>query len=304
MKSFILKLFVFFLLLFCIDCVSGVIFRYLVENPKGGDTARNNYIVNEAREEILIFGSSRAMRHYNPLIIQDSLGASCYNCAQDGCGIILSYGRYQVIKRRYQPRLVIYDIFPSFDYVEGLDNHRYITWLKAYYNQKGVPEVIWSVDKTEKYKMYSKMYQYNSKWIQLLGDYIHPMQPKDIQGYRYLTGVMKKTKQLTSSKPKTSAIKIDPLKWGYLQKMIDEVGMDRIILTISPIWSGMSLEQYSPIEELCKEKGISFLNFANHPKYLYNNSYFKDQGHLNKSGSEEYTRDLVEELKKKGFFAK
>ena len=41
MKSFIKKVFVFFVLLIIIDFLSGILLRALVKNAKGGDTARN-----------------------------------------------------------------------------------------------------------------------------------------------------------------------------------------------------------------------------------------------------------------------
>ena len=43
-----------------------------------------------------------------------------------------------------------------------------------------------------------------------------------------------------------------------------------------------------------------FLDFSNVPKYVHNNVYFKDGSHLNARGADEFTCDLVVELKKRG----
>ena len=162
MQKFIVKSFVFFTIIVVIDVLSGLFFGYLVENSKGGDTWRINFICNSVNDDILVFGSSRALHHYNPVILSDSLNLSCYNCGQGGNGAILNEARYQLILQRYKPKVLIYDVFPEFDLLGGEDNHKYLRYLKAYYERKGIPEVFESIDGLEKYKMLSQMYRYNS----------------------------------------------------------------------------------------------------------------------------------------------
>lgn len=190
MKKFLSGTVLFLLIAVILDIACGQMCSYLVNHAKGGDNGRNNYICNKVEEDILVFGSSRAIHHYNPVILADSLGMSCYNCGQDGNGIILNYGRMQLIWQRYRPKIVIYDVIPGFDLLSGEDNHKYLGWLKAYYDMPGIPEIFQSVDATEKYKMLSRMYRYNSKFLQIIADYIHPMQSDGIKGFRPLEGEM------------------------------------------------------------------------------------------------------------------
>ena len=93
MKKYLIKIGLFFLLVAIVDVAVGKTFSYLLDHVKGGDNGRNNYICDSLRTDILVFGSSRAIHHYNPLILTDSLGLSCYNCGQDGNGSILNYAR-------------------------------------------------------------------------------------------------------------------------------------------------------------------------------------------------------------------
>ena len=72
---------------------------YVVKNIEVGGRGRDNYICDKSVDDILIFGSSRAVHHYNSSMIEDSLGMSCYNCGDDGNGIILSYGRLSMISQ-------------------------------------------------------------------------------------------------------------------------------------------------------------------------------------------------------------
>ena len=39
--------------------------------------------------------------------------------------------------------------------------------------------------------------------------------------------------------------------------------------------------------------------FSNNPKYVHNNAYFADDGHLNARGADEFTKDLIKELRGK-----
>ena len=82
MKKFLFRIVLFFALILVVDVVVGKVFAYMVDNAKGGDNGRNNYICNTVNADVLVFGSSRAFHHYNPIIIEDYLGKSCYNCGQ------------------------------------------------------------------------------------------------------------------------------------------------------------------------------------------------------------------------------
>jgi hypothetical protein len=297
MQKFLLKTTLFFVLIAIIDVFSGKIFAYLIEHAKGGDNWRNNYICNSVNDDILIFGSSRAMHHYNPIIISDSLKLSCYNCGQDGNGVILNEARYQLILQRYKPKLLVYDVHPGFDLLVQGDNHKYFKWLKAYYDRTGIPEVFESVDSTEKYKMLSRMYRYNSNCTQIVSDYIHPIAEKGINGY------IPKNIEFDTMKVRKGAIEhqipvFDSLKISYIEKMVEESTGTKIVFVVSPYWNGTDTIPFQPIRDICKEKNIPFLDFSNNPKYVHNNTFFYDGSHLNARGADEYTKDFIIELKK------
>ena len=297
MKKFILKIFIFIVCLFFVDFIVGMIFPSLVEKAKGGDNWRNNYICNKAEDSILIFGSSRAVHHYNPRIISDSSGITCYNCGQDGNGIIFSYGLYTMISQRYTPKIIIYDIMPAFDILSGDDNHKYLKWLKAYYERDGIPEIFESIDRTERIKMISNMYRYNSSFVQIVSDCIRPLQSSGENGYKPLYGEMNRMK---ISREKSEPIKYDSLKLVYLEKFINMCDNVKLIFVISPTWNGMDEAMYLPIKRICRNRDILFVDFSNNPKYIHNYKYFKDGGHLNSIGADEFTRDLMSVLRERG----
>ena len=296
MKRFLLKLGLFFSLILIADIALGGALGYLANHAKGGFTQRDAYICNRLETDFLLMGSSRCVRHYNPQIITDSLGLSCYNTGQMGNGIILNYGRLRMMDERQKPKVVVYDINPEFDLLVGEDNHRYLQWLKQHYDREGIDEIFESVDKTEKYKMCSQMYRYNSRIIELLTDFLHPISNARSNGFSPLKGEIDKTKIRAISREKKIP-KVDSVKLEYINKLIDELEGSKLYFVVSPRWYGMDSIQFKPVMEVCKDRGIPFIDFSNDPKYVHHDEYFKNGNHMNARGADEFTRDLITNLK-------
>lgn len=297
MKRFVLQIVVLFAIVALVDVSAGLVFSFVERKAKGGFTYRDQYICNSLETDILISGSSRCVRHYNPQIFRDSLGVSCYNSGQMGNGIILNYGRILMINERRKPKVIIYDLHPSFDLLIGDDNHRYLTWLKSHYNRNGIADIFDSIDKTEKYKMQSKMYRYNSRWIEICLDYLHPIHNLREDGFSPLKGEMNRLKVRAKDKEILEGYNYDALKLQYINKMIDELEGCTVYFVVSPIWYGMDTTQFEPVKKVCDERGIQFIDFSNNSKYLHNDHYFKDGSHMNEVGAAEFTKDLIAYLK-------
>ena len=184
MKRFLLYTLFFLSIIAVLDVTAGYCLSFLSEHAKGGETARSNYICNQTSEDILIFGSSRAAHHYNSQIIEDSTNLSCFNCGQMGNGIILNYGRLLMLTERYHPKMIIYDVTTGYDMIVSEDNHKYLGWLSPYYDRTGIKEIFQSVDKNSKYKMISRLFRHNSRFIRTIVDYYYPIQDSDIKGYQ------------------------------------------------------------------------------------------------------------------------
>lgn len=297
MKQFVLKVLAFFAIIALIDVVGGLGLKWLTAHARGGFTYRDNYICDSLRTDILLSGSSRCVRHYNPQIISDSLGVSCYNSGQMGNGIILNYGRLKMINERQKPKLVIYDLQPRFDMQEGHDNHRYLTWLRGHYDREGIADIFSSVDDTENYKMKSQLYRYNSRIIELISDFLQPLSNIRPDGFSPLKGELDRLKIKSNVKTKQN-YRFDTLKQEYINKYIREVGADHIVFVVSPRWYGMDTLQFKLVKEICEQQHIPFIDYSNDPKYVHNDTYFKDGNHMNAKGADEFTNDLVRLLRK------
>lgn len=295
MKRFVLKVFSFLVIVAVVDVATGFGLGYLANHARGGFTQRDAFICDSLETDILLMGSSRCVRHYNPQIMTDSLGMSCYNSGQMGNGVILNYGRLKMICERKRPRVVVYDVNPGFDLLVGEDNHRYLTWLKQHYDRNGIAEIFESVDETEKYKMVSQSYRYNSRIVELITDYLHPISNARADGFTPLKGKMDKSKIRVTGGQKRMPV-VDSVKIEYIDKLINELQGSKLYFVVSPRWYGMDSVEFKPIMDICQERGIPFIDFSNDPKFVRQDQYFKDGNHMNARGADEFTRDLVKRL--------
>lgn len=301
MKRFIIRILAFLLLMFVIDRGVGLGMRYMQEHAKGGFTEHHNRIINNTSDDVLIFGSSRAIHHYNPQIIEDSLKLSCYNCGQNGNGIVLFYGWWQLIKNRHMPKIVIYDIYPEFDLLRGENNQKYLGLLRSKYENDLIKEIFYSIDPNERYKMQSMMYRYNSNFLQYILDYIHPKFHARNDGFYQLSGELDEMKVKKGNK-ETKQLQVDPLKLYLFKKLVIDMKKHNVqlIFVVSPIWYGKESSQFEALKSLrniYEKHNILFLNYYNSLKYVKNNKLFKDGSHLNARGADEFTKELVYVLK-------
>ena len=287
---------IIFAIIAIIDICMGVCFDFLQKNAKGGDTWRNNKIAWQTNEDILIFGSSRALNHYNPILFQETFALSCYNCGQDGNGIFLMYGRLKMINEYHYPKLIIYDVGSKDDLFVSSDNRKYLAWLRPYYRINPVIDTIfWDINKTEKIKMLSRMFQYNSKFFQIAGDNIMPQQSDGIYGFRPMDRIMQNEPEINEK----TDFQYDKLKIKYFKKFIDETrGKTQLIFAVSPAYKRTNSDAFAPIKEICDQENIPFLDYYCDPEISTNRNYFSDDVHLNSKGADIFTTKLVRDITK------
>src|SRR5687768_4428964 len=76
------------LILLALDFLFGLALDHFHSRMRGGERARAYYALNESTAEVYVFGSSRALYHYNPLILQDSLNMTVYNAGRSAQTIL------------------------------------------------------------------------------------------------------------------------------------------------------------------------------------------------------------------------
>ena len=69
------------------------------------------------------------------------------------------------------------------------------------------------------------------------------------------------------------------------------------IFVASPMWYGQDTLAIQPIKDICKARNLCLLDYTNDPKYVHHDEYFMDGFHLNATGADEFTRDLIKDIR-------
>ncbi|MCD8305459.1 MAG: hypothetical protein LUC49_02195 [Prevotella sp.] len=294
MKKFIIRLVAFALIMLVCDLITGFVGDRLFANAKGGETKRKIYVAREVNTDVLVFGSSRALHHYDPDVLSNELGMSVYNCGMDGMGIICAYGFYKLATARYFPKVVLYDVFPASDIILS-DNTKYLRDLYHFYDCEGIDSIFLSIENNERYKMVSKMYRFNSELPMLVMDNLHPVHDYN-NGYSPVDREMAVAS--LSFSEEEGVKRVDSLKLYYLERLINECeGKTRLIFTVSPLYENPDDKMLEPVKTLCREYDIPLLNHYTDTAFIHYRDFFYDRVHLNTRGATAYSKTVAHEIK-------
>lgn len=115
MKKFVLKSLLFFGSLLIIISVADLwISRTLATSESyamGDAKIWHDILEGQISDDILIYGSSRAWRHFDPVFIEGQTGLSAYNFGVDGHTFDIQYLRHQLnLKYNKKPKIIVYSV--------------------------------------------------------------------------------------------------------------------------------------------------------------------------------------------------
>ena len=301
MKKFLFQLILFLLLFSCIDFALGTILHYGESHAIGEQTQRSYYINNLSNEDILIFGSSRALNHYNPRVFEDSLGLTTYNCGENETGIVCFYPKLNLIKERYVPKVIIYDVY-SPDLLDSLRfyNIDYLKSLKTSYGKTfAVDSMFWRYDSLSRYKMLSKLYQYNSHFLDIILDnmtIISALRTKMYyKGFYLLNKGQMRDEPFMNNKHHRYVYDIEKLH--LIEKLIlENKDLTRLYFVSSPVYGATNDEMFDPIKKICNKYNIPFLNYYCDTTFTLHKEYFVNHNHLNTNGAKVFSAKIVHQI--------
>ncbi len=296
MRKFILHILFFFIIAGFIDMGVGSLGRYLQGHAKGGSTRQFDNLVMKDQHDILILGSSRAHHHYDTPFLSETLGLDVYNAGYDGNGVVLAKGILEMVLNRYTPKIVLFDVEPSFDInVYALDNNhiRYINNLKPYYKEKGVSDIIKDVSMEEWYKAKSGMIRFNTEILGMLVDNILDRGLKR-SGFAPLNGKIEYEPETRVSKPS----KLDPFKLEYIEKLIDLCQSHNVPLAFvgSPKYGVKNSLDIQPVKEIAEKHGVLFLDYYAAPLFQTHKEWFSEPTHLNAEGARRFSKIIANDI--------
>lgn len=293
LKTFIIKGMLFICLLFCADRAIGYGLKYLYDNQKDEEYFYASEAMERQKCDIVILGSSRAKNHYNPKILSDSLGMSCFNAGRSGHFLMYQSAQLQVMLSRYTPKWVILDVVP-YDFTGG-NNYDRLSVLLPYKNHKEIHRFLKMRSKFEMWKCMSDIYPYNSMFLKLISN-LKDRDTFNKNGFQPLSGFYKGKKEMNDN----DSIKTDTDKVEEFRRIIKACKNKGIKLTIvtSPFYANYKKQTSTTklIGQICKEESIEYFNFLNDKDFDDINLYHSVD-HLNANGADIFTRKIAKQLK-------
>lgn len=298
MLKFILKILIFSILIAVVDVLFDFGYNHLRSKATSGQTYKYEYIANVCNDDIIILGSSKADHHFVPSVFVDSLGSSCYNAGEMGCGTIPAYVRYKMISQRKLPKLIIYELTPGFDYLQGNSYSQYLGSLRQYTTKDDVQKIYLDFcDRLESLRILSSMYRNNSTLVTTFKDILRPQ--NDFNGYEPLFGQIEQCKVEEKNEVITMESIIDTLLLSYLERLIVETKKDEVpmVFTISPTYSGKISRDYRLAFQLAAKYEVPVFNCIDNQTFVNNPDLFQDELHLNHTGAIAFSNYIVSKVR-------
>ena len=311
MKKFILKGLLYILpILLCAYPLDYLISKYLSESNyyAGGETKDwNDIYKGNINSDLVIYGSSRAYRHFSPKIIEDSLNISTYNLGINGNNFWLQYFRHkELLKYNKKPKYIIMSIDPfSLQKAVGMPNSiqflPYLLWnknLKEYISYRSgysfidynIPLARYFGEKTALFAALSSFFNFRN----------NPVRYKGYKGRESeWNGDFDKAKDQLDNYD----IDIDPEYVKLFEQFINECNREgiKLIFVYTPLYIDGQLfiknreEVTYTFQHFSDKYKIPFIDYSN-DELSFQKQYFYNTTHLNKRGSEIFTKKLIKEL--------
>lgn len=296
---FLLKLVLFFVLVFVLDYSIGNILRYFYFKQESGLQYRTNYSIEKTTADVLIFGSSRANHHYDPSIFEKRLNLSYYNVGRDGNYILYHSAVLKGILARYAPKIIILD-FIGGEFKRSPDSYDRLSSLLPYYkSHEEMRSIIELKSRFEKIKMLSFIYPYNSSifTIAVGNSEFNKKRQGDIQGFVPLIKVWNETIKVdrSSEKYEIDSIKVKAYE-TFIQNCINS--KVKLFISCSPYFIKCDHTDYSINigREIAKKYNVKFFDYSNNSIFTSNSSLFADIGHLNENGARLYSNVVLDKI--------
>lgn len=265
----------------------------------------------EIKEEMVILGSSRAMVHYDPKVLEDSLGIGVYNIGVEGADAFLMEARWNYYFDHHPPpkyavlNLDITSFRKSPNIFAKLQYMPYLNDTSIYQGLVEKDSSIWK-------ERYLPMYRYHGYPLQVLRGLaalgnIGLGQPNSYKGFvgRELewTGEFEAFVQEQKDKKVTWPIQDNCLEQiPRLIKRCQAQGT-QLVMVYSPEHilnqelSANREEIFEIFEGLANDNRVRFFDYSRHP-ISRDKQYFYNSQHMNARGAKAFSRHLAGQLRR------
>lgn len=318
MKRFLIKLLFFLLPIVVISYILDTLVSNRLSESKtiamGEYSVWNDIFSGNINSDILIQGSSRAWVHFNPKIITDSTGISCYNIGVDGHHFSMQNIRENILlKYNKKPKLIIYSLETgTLSKREDLYNiNQFLPYVLKYKNDLKKP--LLSFDGFDQFDFEVPLIRYYGNFVvvgQLLSSLRHnnPMEGRE-RGFKGQKSSWNGDLDRAKAKFASMEVKIDNETTKLFRQYLSNCKKNgiRVVLVYSPeyIEGQEFISNRSRIiklyQQLSREYEIPFIDFSN-DEICLEKQYFYNATHMNSKGADLFTEKLIKVMKEQRLF--
>ena len=265
-----------------------------------GPQGHMNYAIDSTTAPLLILGSSRAIHHYVPAILTDSLHLACYNAGKEAQGLFYPLAILTSALRRYHPATLVLDLQPTAFTTEKTDPDNLAVLLPYYQTHPDLRPILDKRSPWERWKTLSWLYCYNSLAVQIVKHTIVDVESDSTSlGYAPKFGTLRVRPgndfpgALLSDAPDSALV-------SAFQSIISLAQQNhcRLTVVVSPIYFPLQhgSSTIHTAAEICRRRNIPFLDYSRSPDFATHDYLFYDGSHLNDSGARKFTRLLSSDL--------
>ncbi|WP_117882579.1 hypothetical protein [Aureibaculum luteum] len=293
------KLVILFLAFILVDFLLGFTLDSIIDKSPDGRYFKAQYSLESSKEDIMIFGASRAECHIAPSIIEQSLKMTCWNAGRGNQTLPFWISMAEGILKRHTPKLAILDI--EADYLSSGLSGSYepsAGMLRPFYREhKEIRPMINKVSVFEQYFNYSKLYAYNSSYYYLLRPYlIKGLDGKlEDKGWKPVTGQMQPDNSTQTIIDTKRVLNKETVKlFNELISNFTKKGCP-VFIVISPRYNEI-IKNTSTLDYIRNMKNVYLVNFDDNIIFSKDYRNFRDESHLNKEAAIKFTNVLVEKM--------
>lgn len=261
--------------------------------------------IPEADYDMVIMGGSRAQSSYDIKMLQDSLGLSIYDYGLSGQNVYTDYGllNYYIKEAKVKPKVILWDIWAtSFLKSENYDIQPIKRLNSVYLQNDTIRSLINLQGKKEEILLNTfHLYKHNSNIPYYLLYSINGASDP-LRGYKPLYNIWSDPIE----KSRGDRGNFDEQKIEFFKRFIDCCKEEGIYLVFSISPSYYLIENTNPQGldwakfacDYVEEKGFTAINYEQDSTFLQHPVWFYNSLHINKDGSEEYTKIVIPYLKR------
>lgn len=294
-RTLIKNIALLFAIVFLLDRSIGGLLQYYFNREETGDNAKTRYALTEAKEDIIILGSSRAVHHYVPEELERATGLTCFNAGRDGMKMSYYKLLLDVMLTYHKPKIIILDLNYNDLVTEARKDDALISGLLPYMDNKMVRKFVFEKQPLEGWKArVSKLYQFNSKPATILHHNLG-LGEDDEDGYEPLEG--SKIDKRYKVHFNVSRYTEDPelvKKLDDFVKKVKENGIELYII-YSPSLMRIKYDYISTPKRISAKYNVPLLNYSDFYT-LKERHLFYDKTHMNSEGAERFTQEILSRL--------